>query len=378
MMAVTLTVNGRRVQALVEPRMQLAELLRDTLGLTGTHLGCEQGVCGACTVMLDGAPARSCIAYAVDCDGSEVVTIEGFDTDPIMAELREAFAAHHGLQCGFCTPGMLATARDIVTRLGDVPEQRIREELSGNLCRCTGYVGIVAAIRAVARGKTPMVARASQAAPPPPGPLPQGAGVQATTPPPLVGGGRGEGSSHPHAGRPAITETIPLAAPPDTIWSALADLRRVAACLPGAEITDIDGDAFTGRMVLALGPISARFAGKGRITRDDATRTGRIEGRGRDGGTGSCAEGEASWRVLPAESGSVLEVTLTWRLTGALAQFNRAGLVQDVVRRLAAGFAANLEASLTGAPPPAFRKLGLLGLLWSVLKARLFRMIGSA
>ncbi|HLB99222.1 MAG TPA: (2Fe-2S)-binding protein, partial [Acetobacteraceae bacterium] len=146
---VTLTVNGRAVQALVEPRTHLADFLREHLHLTGTHLGCEQGVCGACTVVLDGKPQRSCIAYALDCDGSEVTTIEGFDDDLLVDSLRTAFSAHHGLQCGFCTPGMLVTARDIVARLGDVPEARIREELSGNLCRCTGYVGIVAAIRAV-------------------------------------------------------------------------------------------------------------------------------------------------------------------------------------------------------------------------------------
>ena len=152
MTPVRLTVNGRAVEALVEPRLQLADFLRNELGLTGTHLGCEQGVCGACTVLIDGVPQRSCIAYAVDCDGGEVVTIEGFDGDAVMAELREAFAAHHGLQCGFCTPGILVTARDIVLRLGDVDEARIREELAGNLCRCTGYVGIVAAVRAVVEG----------------------------------------------------------------------------------------------------------------------------------------------------------------------------------------------------------------------------------
>ncbi len=136
MTPVSLTVNGRAVQALVEPRTHLADFLREHLHLTGTHLGCEQGVCGACTVVLDGKPQRSCIAYALDCDGSTVTTIEGFDDDALMENLRTAFSAHHGLQCGFCTPGMLVTARDIVARLGDVPEARIREELSGNLCRC--------------------------------------------------------------------------------------------------------------------------------------------------------------------------------------------------------------------------------------------------
>jgi carbon-monoxide dehydrogenase small subunit len=149
--AITLTVNGETVTANVAPRQHLADFLRETLHLTGTHLGCEHGVCGACTVMIDGAPARSCIALAVACDGAEIRTVESFDDDPVMAELRAAFTAEHALQCGFCTPGMLATARDIITRLPEADEGRIRRELSGNLCRCTGYVGIVKAIARVLR-----------------------------------------------------------------------------------------------------------------------------------------------------------------------------------------------------------------------------------
>jgi carbon-monoxide dehydrogenase small subunit len=144
--ALSLTVNGARAEAQVEPRTSLADFLREGLLLTGTNVGCEHGVCGACTVLIDGAPARSCIALAVACDGAEVRTIEGLDDDPVAGELREAFAAEHALQCGYCTPGMLMTARDIVTRLPDADEARVREELAGNLCRCTGYVGIVRAI----------------------------------------------------------------------------------------------------------------------------------------------------------------------------------------------------------------------------------------
>ena len=150
---IALTVNGQAVTGEVEPRLQLADFLREHLYLTGTHLGCEHGVCGACTVEIDGAPARSCIAYAVACDGSQVRTIEGYDDDPVMTQLREAFSAEHALQCGYCTPGMLVTARDIVTRLPDADEARIRRELSGNLCRCTGYVGIVRAIQSVLRAR---------------------------------------------------------------------------------------------------------------------------------------------------------------------------------------------------------------------------------
>jgi carbon-monoxide dehydrogenase small subunit len=146
---ITLTVNGETVEALVEPRQSLADFLRETQNLTGTHLGCEHGVCGACTLVVDGAPVRSCITLAVVCEGAEIRTIESFDEDPVMTALRAAFTAEHALQCGFCTPGMLATARDIVTRLPEADEARIRLELSGNLCRCTGYVGIVNAIKRV-------------------------------------------------------------------------------------------------------------------------------------------------------------------------------------------------------------------------------------
>jgi carbon-monoxide dehydrogenase small subunit len=149
MIQIDITVNGKGRQASIEPRTTLADFVREQCSLTGTNLGCEQGVCGACTLMIDGAPMRSCIIPAASCSGAEVRTIEDFDCDPLMAQLREAFTAEHALQCGYCTPGMLATARDIVTRLPDADEARIRLELSGNLCRCTGYVGLVRAVQRV-------------------------------------------------------------------------------------------------------------------------------------------------------------------------------------------------------------------------------------
>ena len=157
---IQLKVNGKPVSAAVEPRLHLADFLREHRLLTGTHIGCEHGVCGACTLEIDGAPARSCITFAAACDGASVRTIEDFDKDEVMAQLRAAFSAEHALQCGYCTPGMLATARDIVLRLPNADEARIRKELSGNLCRCTGYVGIVRAIRRVLeqRGGTPRAA----------------------------------------------------------------------------------------------------------------------------------------------------------------------------------------------------------------------------
>ena len=149
MSALSLTINGEPVAAEVEPRLSLADFIRDHRRLTGTHLGCEHGVCGACTVLMNGEPMRSCTTFAVAADGAEITTIEGFDDDESMAQLRKAFHEHHALQCGYCTPGMLVAARDIVLRLPGADEARVRLELAGNLCRCTGYVGIVDAILAV-------------------------------------------------------------------------------------------------------------------------------------------------------------------------------------------------------------------------------------
>ncbi len=150
MKTIRLTVNGEPCSARVAGRTQLAELLRDRLHLTGTHLGCEHGVCGACTVLVDGRPIRSCITCAHACEGADVVTVEGLGNDPTGKALCDAFSRHHALQCGFCTSGMLISAWDIVTRLAPADEATIRRELSGNLCRCTGYMGIVAAVREVA------------------------------------------------------------------------------------------------------------------------------------------------------------------------------------------------------------------------------------
>jgi carbon-monoxide dehydrogenase small subunit len=146
---IELTINRATVTSTVEPRTNLADFLREQQMLCGTNIGCEQGVCGACTLMVDGVPVRSCITPAITCAGANVQSIEGFDDDATMNELRTAFSTEHALQCGYCTPGMLMTARDIVTRLPEADDARVRLELSGNLCRCTGYVGIVRAIRRV-------------------------------------------------------------------------------------------------------------------------------------------------------------------------------------------------------------------------------------
>ena len=146
MTAVLLTINGRTVNAEVEPRTHLADFIRETQNLTGTHLGCEHGVCGACTVLVDGVPVRSCITYAVACAGASVTTVEGLDDDDIGAELRAAFSREHALQCGYCTPGILLSTEAFLSENAKPSEQEVREMLSGHICRCTGYVGMVDAI----------------------------------------------------------------------------------------------------------------------------------------------------------------------------------------------------------------------------------------
>jgi carbon-monoxide dehydrogenase small subunit len=142
---VRLRVNGHEVRAVVEPRVTLADFIREEAAFTGTHLGCEHGVCGACTVLVDGAAVRSCLMLAVQAEGHEVTTVEALARDGELHPLQEAFHRHHGLQCGFCTPGFLMALIELWPRRGEVTREEIEEAISGQLCRCTGYAGIVQA-----------------------------------------------------------------------------------------------------------------------------------------------------------------------------------------------------------------------------------------
>ncbi|HEV8617833.1 MAG TPA: (2Fe-2S)-binding protein [Methylomirabilota bacterium] len=151
MITVRLTVNGVAHEARCDARRLLADFLREDLGLTGTHVGCEHGICGACTILFNGEAARSCIMLAVQAEGAELTTVEGLAQDGTLHPLQEAFRAHHGLQCGFCTPGMLMTALDLLSTNPKPTDAEIREGVSAVLCRCTGYQGIVNAVRAAAR-----------------------------------------------------------------------------------------------------------------------------------------------------------------------------------------------------------------------------------
>ena len=146
---IKLAVNGTAYERAVEPRLLLADFLRGTLGLTGTHVGCEHGVCGACTVLVDGDSMRSCLLFAVQLDGCTIETVESLGTLNDLNPLQQAFREHHALQCGFCTPGVLMTVTDLLRKYPLATDEQIREGLSGSLCRCTGYQHIVAAVRAV-------------------------------------------------------------------------------------------------------------------------------------------------------------------------------------------------------------------------------------
>jgi carbon-monoxide dehydrogenase small subunit len=152
--SVKLTINGEAREHMVEPRTSLADVLRESMRLTATHLGCEQGVCGACTILVDGQPARACLILAVTAKGLDIRTLEGMADDALMRTIKDSFHEKHGLQCGFCTPGMLVSSWDLIKRRGSLSDREIRVAMSGNLCRCTGYQNIVRSIKAASEAWT--------------------------------------------------------------------------------------------------------------------------------------------------------------------------------------------------------------------------------
>jgi carbon-monoxide dehydrogenase small subunit len=358
MTAVSLTINSRAVAAEVEPRTHLADFIRDALTLTGTHLGCEHGVCGACTVLLDGIPVRSCITYTVACSGANVITIEGLDDDEIGKELRVAFAREHALQCGYCTPGMLISARDLVLRAETASEREIRVAMSGNLCRCTGYIGMVRAIQSVianrrARGivSMPGAGRADLG--------PAGSGHAQAMAPTFAAAGKGTSFLPQHELGTTLRDWQPQASleqsfvvkhPVDEVWVLFADTGAVASCVPGATLTgDASARHISGKMRVKVGPIAAEFHGSALIDRDPGTYSGNIEGSGRDRLSSSATRGAIRYQLVPhGERATKVELTVGYRLTGPLAQFSRSDLVDDVASRIVAAFAQNVEARLSG------------------------------
>lgn len=389
---IALTVNARAVKASVEPRTHLADFLRDGLNLTGTHLGCEHGVCGACTLLLDDMPARSCITYAVACDGARVTTIEGLDDDEITTELRAAFTREHALQCGYCTPGMLISARDLVLRLPEPDERSIRIGLSGNLCRCTGYVGIVRAVRSVIdqrrrRGVLPIPDGGRRTL----GPAGSGNSANASTSdiarvPTTRAETRDEDNGAmvipDFAPEKVFKQEFTVAYPPGRVFDMLGDVTQVAACLPGASLTGVPTPERTEGMIqVKLGPISADFRGAARIERDLENWSGRIVGTGSDQRSRSSTQGEIRYRLVPTEQGAAtrVELSIGYSLRGMLAQIAREGLVRDLAARLTADFARNLDLHLSGvgSDGSAKRSQSLNGvlLLIDVLRTRACKVL---
>ncbi len=358
-MPLALSVNGRAVSTEVEPRRHLADFLREQLNLTGTHLGCEHGICGACTLLVDGEPIRSCIALAGACQGAEVTTIEGLDDDEIAIELRAAFNREHALQCGYCTTGMLVSARDLVIRLREPDERRIRLGLSGNLCRCTGYVGIVQAVRSVieARRERGIVAIAAD-----PGrglgPIGARTGTGAAS-----AGGLAARAAAPPVAPPAakiavdfapthsFEQSFAIRRPPADVFAAFGRIREIADCIPGAVV---DGEPTPNRVEggirVRFGPISPLFRGAALIERDEERLAGRILGTGADASERSTMQGEIRYRILGGDAPGTarVELAIGYALKGALAQFGRPSLVQNLAGRMIAEFSRNLEDRLTG------------------------------
>ena len=381
MKTITLTVNGETVTASVEPRTHLGDFLRGHMQLTGTHLGCEHGVCGACTVLIDGMPARACINFAVACDGAEITTVEGFGDDLLMARLRRAFTDNHALQCGFCTPGQLVSARDLLVRVDDADEARIRKEMSANLCRCTGYMGIVEAVLEVFADQDPALLEARKQVAIPQtlketaAPVTAGEAEAAPTETSQAGAARfaeaGEGWTE-------ISQTVTLAHPAQEVWERLADYELVARCLPGAAVDSIAGDRIAGRFRVALGPITAEFHGSAKIERDEAGRSGCLRGQGDEKSGATRARGELSYAVREAADGAQVDLAIKYQIQGRLAQFTRGGIVVDFVERLTGDFAKNLGAAISGeAPAPAAEPLHAGSMFLAVLWARIKRLFGG-
>ena len=424
MKTIHLTVNHEPHEATVAARTQLAELLRDHLHLTGTHLGCEHGVCGACTVLMNGRPIRSCITYAHACEGADVVTVEGLGGDPVGKALRDAFVRHHALQCGFCTPGMLITAWDVVTRLAPVDDAAIRRELNGNLCRCTGYMGIVAAVQEVAwqrRGEgsadangmaeareclgapaassessevdtahpatdvadagettaqdstTPCAAAVPESAAPfepfevDPAHLPAAAT-------PASGADRAATRA---GGWTRLERAFTVEQPVDALWALFEDLPRVARCIPGVSVESAGADRFTGRAAIRFGPIAAAFDGEGTRETDAERRTGVISGHGIDPRGQATLEAELRY-AMSGEEGipdprprTRVDLAIRFRVQGGLAQFNRGDLVESFADVVLTEFVRNCERLLSGKEVRNGKSASGLALLWRMIRVRL-------
>jgi carbon-monoxide dehydrogenase small subunit len=373
---VRMTVNGTPVVLHVPARVTLADVLRDHLGLTGTHVGCEHGVCGMCTVLVDGEAARACLLFAAQADQAEIVTVEGLGRPDELHPLQESFGRNHALQCGFCTPGFLMSSYDLLVHKPAVTEAELPEELSGVICRCTGYRNIVTAVRETQQAHPDGIpapgncARRALA-----GRAPARSTVDDERERPPAGTAPAKAEIVLPGGEPTIAVDVAseVGVAEDQVWAVFADVHRLARCLPGAELTEELGENhYAGRARVSVGPIKLAFQGVAHIAEHDrSARRMRVLAQGRDTG-GAQTQADILLRTEPAEGGTRLHATAKVYLTGRIAQFGRA-LAGDVSRHLFEQFAAAVgETATTGdAPqgrskaPSAFRLLlrSLLGRL---------------
>jgi carbon-monoxide dehydrogenase small subunit len=352
MTEISLTVNGTAVDLDVEPRITLADALRHNLNLTGTHVGCEHGVCGACTVLVDGTATRSCLMFAVQAQGSEVTTVEALGRADELHPLQEAFKKHHALQCGFCTPGFLMSAYELLRDGVEPDEERIAEELSGVLCRCTGYRGIVQAVAEVAAREEPLPEPANVGLPivvVSPGGAPPTVPAQPPEDVPAAVDARRFDLSVPVGEPNAVVDvSTEVGHGVEATWALLSDFPRMTRCLPGVELSDVLGDdTYGGRAQLHMGPLRFSFAGAARVLeRDDEGRSLRAVGSGQDV-SGGGVRADLRFGAEPAGEGrTVVRAQARLYLSGRAAQFGRS-LVGDVSRQLFEEFGRCVDRTLT-------------------------------
>ena len=371
---VNLTVNGTEVALSLPARVTLSDALRDHLGLTGTHVGCEHGICGMCTVLVDGDAARACLLFAVQLDGAEITTVEGLGRPDELHPLQESFGRHHGLQCGFCTPGFLMSSYDLLTHEPEVQRDDLPTELSGVLCRCTGYRNIIDAVDEVAEGH--------RRALPGPGNCGQRTLVGRTSAPNSTAGAAErpveEEQELPQeieipAGDPTIRIDVVsrLTSEPNEVARVFDDIRLLARCLPGAELTDELGAGwYRGRARIALGPMRMAFNGIAHIEEQSADRIV-MKAQGKDTGGGAQARIVMTAAAIDG-GGTALQAEAIVFLTGRIAGFGRS-LAGDVSRRMFEEFARSVDRAAAGEEEPtaSTRPPGAISLLMATIVDRI-------
>lgn len=372
-MLVSFKVNGKDAQVEVSPRVTLSDALRIHLGLTGTHIGCEHGVCGMCTVLVNGEAARACLILACQVEGSEITTVEGLGRPDDLHPLQESFGKNHALQCGFCTPGMLMSAYDMLKHECPESEEDISVEMSGVLCRCTGYRNIVKAVSEVSNEFGHEV------------PAPKNCSHGQITSHSYRTDGKSEFSLEDAesikakdeivlpSGNPSLNITVEssLDAELADTWEVMQDTPTLARCLQGAElIEDAGDDKYVGRIRVALGPIKLAFLGDVHVVeRDHDRHLIRALVEAKDQSSGS-VQGEVLLTLTEDSDNTAISATAKVFMTGRIAQFGRS-LAEDAGRDMFEKFTHSLDAAAQGKEIEASEPPSALSLATQLLGRRL-------